>query len=151
MRRATRRTSQMSVLKRPQVKASAILPQSSKAGSQNGSNDDVPHNDHHQQIDQLTSQLLETRIRSVFVRVSSCDFVDHSSMGRNRRSTESHELTRTKHPWHTRVWTQSLPLGNSESPCDDHTLIDRDFVNRLAKSRSQLLSSDDCSWSFLGI
>jgi len=52
----------MTVLKRLKVKATAILPQSSKAGSQNGSNDDVRRSDHRQQIDPLTSQLLETRI-----------------------------------------------------------------------------------------
>jgi hypothetical protein len=37
---------QMSASKRPKVKANAILPQSLKAGSQNGSNDDVRRNDH---------------------------------------------------------------------------------------------------------
>src|SRR2546426_5183402 len=45
VRPATRRTSQVTVLKRPKVKTNAILPQSSKAGSQNGNNDDVPRND----------------------------------------------------------------------------------------------------------
>jgi len=96
VRRVTRRTSQMTMLKRPRVKGSATLPQSSKAGSQNGRNDDVPGNDHRQQFDPLTSQLLETRNygRYLFVLVP-----------------KSHELTRMKHPWHTRVLTQSLPFG----------------------------------------
>ena len=44
------------------------------------------------------------------LNVSSCDFVDRSSVGPYRRSTKSHELTRTKNSSFDTAMSTGLPL-----------------------------------------
>jgi hypothetical protein len=62
----------------------------------------VGENLRHHRASEAVSHL---ELPSIFIRVSSCDFVDRPFVGRNERSTKSHELKRTKS---RRVLTQAL-------------------------------------------